>query len=237
VDASKIERELGWTPQIDFAEGLKQTVAWYRDHRDWVEKVCADKYNRQRLGLERSTSSVDGAKATDEAAESTFEAESCESIPGVLLRPLSQYRDGRGWLMELFRQDELDTEVHPVMAYVSQTEPGVARGPHEHVDQTDYFAFVGPGDFRLYLWDARQDSASYGKRMICDVGQSNPHGVVIPPGVVHAYQNISDEPGWVFNAPNRLYAGERKRGPVDEIRHEDKPGSPYRLDRVEQASR
>jgi dTDP-glucose 4,6-dehydratase len=247
VDAGKIERELGWTPQIDFAEGLHQTVAWYRDHRDWVEQVCADKYDRRRLGLERSTYTPDGsAQAASVAAsdgraaatsEDPFAAEPCESIPGVLLRPLSQHRDSRGWLTELFRHDELDAEVHPAMAYVSQTEPGVARGPHEHVDQTDYFAFVGPGDFRLYLWDARRDSPSYGKRLVRDVGQSNPHAVVIPPGVVHAYQNVSDEPGWVFNAPNRLYAGEGKRDPVDEIRHEDKPGSPYRLDQVEQASR
>jgi len=37
-------------------------------------------------------------------------------------------------------------------------------------------------------------------------------------------------PGWVFNGPNRLYAGQGKREPVDEIRHEHDPNSPYQLD-------
>ena len=54
---------------------------------------------------------------------------------------------------------------------------------------------------------------------------SNPAAVWIPPGVVHAYRNVGDVSGLVFNAPNRLYAGWGKKEPVDEIRHEDaEPG-------------
>jgi dTDP-4-dehydrorhamnose 3,5-epimerase len=151
-------------------------------------------------------------------------------IEGVRVRPLSAHEDRRGWLIELYREDTLPAEQHPVMVYVSETLPGVARGPHEHVDQTDYFAFLGPGEFRLYLWDARPNSPTCGHRMTLEVGQSNRQCVVVPPGVVHAYQNVGTVPGWVFNGPNRLYAGPGKRGPVDEIRHEDKPDSPYRLD-------
>jgi dTDP-4-dehydrorhamnose 3,5-epimerase len=54
--------------------------------------------------------------------------------------------------------------------------------------------------------------------------------VLIPPGVVHAYKNVSEVPGLVVNFPNRLYAGEGRKGPVDEIRYEDRPGSPFVLD-------
>lgn len=151
-------------------------------------------------------------------------------IEGVVFRPLKRFHDARGWLVELFRQDELDTAQHPVMAYVSETLPGIARGPHEHVGQTDYFAFVGPGNFRLYLWDARPSSATFGNRLTVEVGESNAQGVIIPPGVVHAYKNTSDRPGWVFNGPNRLYAGRGKKEPVDEIRHEDDPTGKYQLD-------
>lgn len=151
-------------------------------------------------------------------------------IDGVVFRPLKQFNDARGWLIELFRNDELADGDWPQMAYVSQTLPGVARGPHEHVDQSDYFAFVGPGDFKLYLWDARPHSPTSGRRQTAVVGQSNMQAVIIPPGVVHAYKNVSDVPGWVFNCPNRLYAGEGRRQPVDEIRHEDRPGSLYVLD-------
>jgi dTDP-4-dehydrorhamnose 3,5-epimerase len=150
-------------------------------------------------------------------------------IADVDIRPLHQHTDGRGWLVELYREDELSEHLHPAMAYVSQTQPGVARGPHEHVHQTDYFAFIGPGDFELILWDARPDSPSHGvqTRTIC--GESNPCAVTIPPGVVHAYRNISDVAGWVFNAPNRLYAGPGKKEAVDEIRHESDPHSPYHV--------
>ncbi|PSQ97592.1 MAG: dTDP-glucose 4,6-dehydratase [Bacteroidetes bacterium SW_9_63_38] len=39
IDPSKIEDDLGWRPQVDFEEGLRRTVRWYTQHRDWVEAV------------------------------------------------------------------------------------------------------------------------------------------------------------------------------------------------------
>jgi dTDP-4-dehydrorhamnose 3,5-epimerase len=54
--------------------------------------------------------------------------------------------------------------------------------------------------------------------------------LIIPPGVVHAYKNVSSEPGLVFNCPNRLFKGPGRNDRVDEIRHEDDPASPFRLD-------
>jgi len=151
-------------------------------------------------------------------------------IEGVVVRPLRRFEDARGWLVELFRQDELDPGGCPVMAYVSQTLPGVVRGPHEHREQSDAFAFVGPGDFKLYLWDARPGGPTRGNRQVLAAGQSRPVSVIVPPGVVHAYKNIGPIPGLVFNCPNRLYAGWGKQGAVDEIRHEDLPDSPFLLD-------
>lgn len=151
-------------------------------------------------------------------------------IEGVILRQYKKYSDHRGWLVELFRQDELEAELHPVMAYVSSTNPGVARGPHEHVDQTDFFGFVGPSTFRVYLWDAREKSPTFGNRMVFEAGENNPVAVIIPPGVVHAYRNIGTVNGWVFNAPNRLYAGKGKKEKVDEIRHEEDLNSPFVMD-------
>ena len=151
-------------------------------------------------------------------------------IKGVIIRELKQYNDERGWLTELFRHDDLDAEFHPVMSYVSMTKPGVARGPHEHVHQSDLFCFIGPSTFRLYLWDNRSDSPTHRVKTTLDLGESNPALVVVPPGVVHAYRNIGDGEGIVYNAPNRLYAGEGRQEEVDEIRHEDDPGSLYALD-------
>jgi dTDP-4-dehydrorhamnose 3,5-epimerase len=151
-------------------------------------------------------------------------------IEGVIVRALTRFEDARGWLTELYREDELPAAVHPVMAYVSQTLPGVIRGPHEHRGQTDYLAFVGPGEFKLWLWDARPDSPTSGNRQTLRVGASSRRSVVIPAGVTHAYRNVSQVPGLVFNFPNRLYAGEGKKEPVDEIRHEERADNPFVLD-------
>ncbi len=51
IDASKIRRELGWAPQHTFESGLRDTVQWYLDHREWCEQIQAGQYDRQRLGL------------------------------------------------------------------------------------------------------------------------------------------------------------------------------------------
>ena len=51
IDATKIRRELGWKPRHTFESGLRETVRWYLEHRDWCEKVQAGKYERERLGL------------------------------------------------------------------------------------------------------------------------------------------------------------------------------------------
>jgi dTDP-4-dehydrorhamnose 3,5-epimerase len=151
-------------------------------------------------------------------------------IHDVLLRPLKKYHDSRGWLCELFRHDEVPPQFLPVMAYISMTEPGVARGPHEHVDQADCFCFLGPSNFKVYLWDRRPHSPSHLARQTEVVGSDRPMLMIIPPGVVHAYKNVGAEQGIVFNCPNRLYKGPGRKEPVDEIRHEEDAASPYQLD-------
>jgi dTDP-4-dehydrorhamnose 3,5-epimerase len=151
-------------------------------------------------------------------------------IDGVSFRPLKHYHDPRGWLCELFRQDELSDEFMPVMAYISMTLPGIARGPHEHRDQADYFCFLGPSNFRLFMWDNRPSSPTYRNRHAIVAGIDNPQAVIVPVGVVHAYRNVGNEPGIVFNAPNRLYRGRARTEPVDEIRHEADEKTEFRMD-------
>jgi dTDP-glucose 4,6-dehydratase len=51
IDATKIRRELGWAPARRFEDGLRDTVQWYVDNREWCAKVEAGRYDRQRLGL------------------------------------------------------------------------------------------------------------------------------------------------------------------------------------------
>lgn len=151
-------------------------------------------------------------------------------IEGVVVKELKRYADDRGWLMELFRMDELEGWLHPAMAYVSMTRPGIARGPHEHLDQADYFCFAGPSDFKVYLWDNRPGSPTYMNRMTLVAGESGPAMVIVPQKVVHAYRNVGDTEGLVINCPNRLFKGSGRKEPVDEVRYENDADSPYRLD-------
>jgi len=151
------------------------------------------------------------------------------AIDGVIWKPLKKFSDARGWLCELFRHDDIPKEYYPVMAYISQTEVGVARGPHEHVDQADYFCFLGPSNFKVFLWDNRKTSKTYLHKEVRVVGADEPAALIVPPGVVHAYKNVGDGVGLVFNCPNRLYKGWNRAEPVDEIRHEEQADSPYRL--------
>jgi len=151
-------------------------------------------------------------------------------IEGVVIRNLRKFTDSRGWLAELFRHDELDPAFYPVMAYTSSTNPGVTRGPHEHVDQADLFCFIGPSNFKLRLWDNRPESTTFNNVTTLVVGEENPKSVLIPPGVVHAYQNVGDVDGIVINCPNQLYMGAAKKEEIDEIRHEDDPATIYRME-------
>ena len=151
-------------------------------------------------------------------------------IRDVVVRDLRKFNDRRGWLCELFRQDDIADEFFPVMAYISSTNPGVTRGPHEHVDQADLFCFLGPSNFKLRMWDHRPDSPTFGNVMTLIVGADNPKAVIVPKRVVHAYRNIGDIDGIVINCPNRLYMGERRLEPIDEIRHEDDPETVFRMD-------
>ncbi|ELY3468273.1 dTDP-glucose 4,6-dehydratase [Cronobacter universalis] len=53
IDASKIERELGWRPQETFESGMRKTVQWYLDNETWWKQVQDGSYQGQRLGLAR----------------------------------------------------------------------------------------------------------------------------------------------------------------------------------------
>ena len=51
IDAGKIERELGWTPDETFESGMEKTVRWYLSNRAWCEGVLSGSYRGERLGL------------------------------------------------------------------------------------------------------------------------------------------------------------------------------------------
>lgn len=44
IDATKIQKDLGWEPSLQFEEGLAKTVAWYLDNHEWLERVTSGEY-------------------------------------------------------------------------------------------------------------------------------------------------------------------------------------------------
>ena len=46
IDASKIEKELGWTPSIQFEEGFEQTIDWYLENTEWLEHILSGDYEK-----------------------------------------------------------------------------------------------------------------------------------------------------------------------------------------------
>lgn len=51
IDASKIEKELGWKPQETFESGIRKTVKWYLNNEKWWKSVLDGSYNLERLGV------------------------------------------------------------------------------------------------------------------------------------------------------------------------------------------
>lgn len=52
IDASKIQRELGWQPEESFESGIRKTVQWYLDNLEWCRRVQDGSYQRERLGVQ-----------------------------------------------------------------------------------------------------------------------------------------------------------------------------------------
>jgi dTDP-4-dehydrorhamnose 3,5-epimerase len=145
-------------------------------------------------------------------------------IEGIIIKEFRQFDDNRGWLAELFRSDD-PGEYRPEMGYVSLTYPGIVRGPHEHMEQTDYFCFLGT--FSLYLWDNRKDSPTYGNKKV--IKDADRLVLIVPPGIVHAYKNSGERDGMVLNFPDKLFAGWGRKEKVDEVRYEQDAGSPFKV--------
>jgi dTDP-glucose 4,6-dehydratase len=51
IDASKLKSELGWQPAHSFEQGIADTVDWYLDHQDWVQRVLDGSYRLERIGV------------------------------------------------------------------------------------------------------------------------------------------------------------------------------------------
>lgn len=51
IDAGKIQRDLGWCPEESFESGMRKTILWYLENRNWVENILSGGYRLERVGL------------------------------------------------------------------------------------------------------------------------------------------------------------------------------------------
>ena len=54
IDASKINKDLGWSPKETFETGIRKTIQWYLDNEQWWRNIQGGTYNQERLGSKKS---------------------------------------------------------------------------------------------------------------------------------------------------------------------------------------
>lgn len=109
-----------------------------------------------------------------------------ERLPvGVRIAPLSAHHDERGVFTELYRE-EWGFGPKPLQWNVAHSVANVLRGVHTHGDHYDYLVTVA-GSMLLGLRDSRAGSATFGRVAMMRLEGSDPHLVVIPPGVSHGF--------------------------------------------------
>ncbi len=65
LDPTRLKRELGWRPRIDFDDGLRATVRWYLDNRDWWQHFLDSGYSLARIGTGEAGDAAAAGKETD----------------------------------------------------------------------------------------------------------------------------------------------------------------------------
>jgi dTDP-4-dehydrorhamnose 3,5-epimerase len=127
-----------------------------------------------------------------------------EQIDGVLVRHAPTHADERGTLTEVFDDRWAFTNDAVTYVYTSTIRPGRLRGWVVHLDQDDRLFFV-TGTAKLALYDAREDSPTFGQVNVHFLGDHDRALVRIPPGVVHAVKNVGDDQVVFVNLPTLPY--------------------------------
>ena len=124
-------------------------------------------------------------------------------IDGVKVKTLKVISDERGRVMEILRaDDEIFRKFGQV--YMTTAYPGVVKGWHHHLVQTDYFTCIA-GMMKLVLYDRRDGSPTKGEINEFFIGVHNPLLLVVPPGVLHGFKCIGQDEAVVINCPDQTY--------------------------------
>lgn len=101
------------------------------------------------------------------------------------------HRDDRGQFQETYRRSWFPLGREMVQGSRSDKVAGSLVGMHYHLHQADYW-YVVSGTAQVLLYDLRAASATHGNLMELELGDTNPIGVFIPPGVAHGFAALTD---------------------------------------------
>jgi dTDP-4-dehydrorhamnose 3,5-epimerase len=124
-------------------------------------------------------------------------------IDGVKTKELRVIPDERGWLMEILRNDD-DIFQEFGQVYITTAYPGVTKAWHMHKKQTDNFTCIH-GMMKVALYDAREDSPTYGELNEFFVGDKNPMMISVPPFVYHGFKGIGTDVAYFISVPTLPY--------------------------------
>ena len=124
-------------------------------------------------------------------------------IDGVKVKKLKVNCDERGYLFEILRSDD-DLFRDFGQAYLTAAYPGVVKAWHMHKKQTDSMCVLS-GRAKIVIYDARENSSTYGEINEFFPGIDNRLLIQIPPLVYHGFKNIGHDEVLVLNCPDSAY--------------------------------
>jgi len=138
-------------------------------------------------------------------------------IEGVIVKELNVHEDERGKLFEILRNDD-ELFSNFGQAYITVCKEGFVKGWHYHETQTDNFCVV-KGKARIVLWD--RNTKEVNDFVLSD---DEPKVLVIPKGVVHGFECLSDGECRILNIPDKKY---NRENPDEQRIPLDSPEAPY----------
>ncbi len=140
-----------------------------------------------------------------------------QSIPDVLLIEPDIYSDNRGYFLETFRQDLLDSAIGKKVNFVQENESksskGVLRGLHYQIPPFSQAKLVSVNEGRVLdiAVDIRKSSLTFGQHVAVELSDINKNQIYIPHGFAHGFVVLSDTAIFSYKVDN-YYAPEYDRG-------------------------
>jgi dTDP-4-dehydrorhamnose 3,5-epimerase len=125
-------------------------------------------------------------------------------IDGVRVKEVRHVPKNNGYLTEIWRE-EWDLDSLPVkQVFQVFVNPGGVSAWHTHLKTTDRL-FINQGLVKIVLYDARKTSPTHKRLNVFRFGTMRPALVIVPPGVWHGVENISDQPSLILNMVDEPY--------------------------------